>query len=173
MVKSVKMLTIIFSMIVSSSAMHAQGIYSEDFLNTIECRDFSCFENMMGQLNYSLMPEYSTMGSAETYQCNVANEDGGHDAINFAIYTSDSSSYDELIFATDRYFTYDALKTGLIVNAFVSYQTDKGENGATRTYYYSSLYPNISMITQTFDESPDGVLMQYYITLQINRGDLK
>jgi hypothetical protein len=147
----------------------AQDVYGDDFITMVKCRDFTCFQYMMKQVKFSYVDAYSTKGVNETYQCDVPNEDGSRDLINFEIIRDSPPAFNEVIFATDRYHTYDALKTSLEFNAFRPDSSGIGENGATFTYYTSPMYQGMFMTTQVFNQSPEGALMQYYINLQLIR----
>ncbi|MBK7441657.1 MAG: hypothetical protein WAT43_19545 [Chitinophagales bacterium] len=142
------------------------GIYSEDFINTTKCKSFTSFESKIKTLGYSYFDEFSEVGVTLTYQCDIANEDSSRDMLNFSIGKDEYGDFTEVIFATNRYYTYDALSNGLFANAFRKDSVSTAEAGLTQTFYYSQLYPGFIMVTQIFNTPTADLNMQYYINLK-------
>lgn len=142
------------------------GIYSEDFINTAQCKSFASFESKIKTLGYSYFDEFSEQGVTITYQCDKVNEDSSRDMLNFSIGKDEYGDFSEVIFATNRYYTYDALSNGLFANAFRKDSVSTAVAGVTQSFYYSQLYPALIMLTQVYNTPPADLNMQYYINLK-------
>lgn len=147
--------------------MNAQcGVYARDLITPIYCTSWACFDTKMESIGFTYQPDFSDEGENATYECNQTNEDGERDLVSCYLKEDAKGKFAQIIFGTDRYYTYNALTTGFFINSFIKYSGDSlNSAGATQINYYSTLYPGVIMYTQVFPTSPEGPLPQYMICL--------